>query len=116
MAAKFVQAYAKTTGRIQRVPEYFIGDPVLGANLELTPSQAARDVTGASSLPDDTWTLAQLRSYASEQGVDLAGATRKDDVLAAVTAALDEVPDLLPTPVAPGATTTTRPAGDTEEE
>lgn len=116
MASKFVQAYAKSTGRIQRVPEHFIGHPVLGRDLELTPSQAALDVTGAPGLPDETWTVPQLRAYAAEQGIDLTGASRKDDVLAAVQEHLAAVPDLTPTPVAPGDTITTRPAGDTEEE
>lgn len=116
MASKFVQAYSKATGRIHSVPEHFIGHPKLGRDLELTPRQAAVDVTGTPDLPDESWTVVQLRAYAAEQDVDLDGATRKDDVLAAIEAYLASLSDLTPTPVAPGDTTTTRPAGDTEEE
>lgn len=43
---------------------------------------AAPDATG-----DTVLTLPQLREYAEEHGIDLGGATRKPDVVAAIAAA-----------------------------
>lgn len=36
--------------------------------------------------PGDDWTLDALRDYARTNGIDLGGATRKDDVLDVITA------------------------------
>ena len=67
----------------------------------------------------DAWasmTLADLRQYAAERGVDLGGATRKADVRAAIqefeASASD---DKAPAPVADNPTTTTN-SPDTGEE
>ncbi|NJI60945.1 hypothetical protein HCX50_16065 [Microbacterium oxydans] len=38
----------------------------------------------AMSAPDEAWTIPQLKSYASENDIDLAGASLKADILAAV--------------------------------
>lgn len=38
----------------------------------------------AMSAPDESWTVAQLKDYASENDIDLAGASRKAEILAAV--------------------------------
>lgn len=86
MAAKFVIAYSKATGRKRRVPDYFIGHPKLGRNLELAPSQ--RDALNElpEGDPDKSWTVKQLETYAGNHGIDLAGVTKKDDILAAIAA------------------------------
>jgi len=34
--------------------------------------------------PGESWTVAQLRAFAEANGIDIAGATKKDDILAAV--------------------------------
>lgn len=41
----------------------------------------------SDAFPSDSWNRAQLREYADAHGIDLAGATLKADILAAVTAA-----------------------------
>lgn len=35
--------------------------------------------------PSESWTVAQLEAYAAANGVDLAGASRKADILAAIS-------------------------------
>lgn len=37
--------------------------------------------------PDESWTVAQLVDYASREEINLGGATKKADILAAITAA-----------------------------
>ncbi len=39
-----------------------------------------------SETPDDTWTVADLVNYAEEKKIDLGGAKKKDEVLAAIAA------------------------------
>lgn len=43
-----------------------------------------------SGTPGKSWKVPQLKAYAAEHDIDLGGATTKDDILAAITAALDE--------------------------
>lgn len=45
----FVTAYSKSTGKKVRVPEHFIGHPVLGKDLQKTPSQRKREAPVAST-------------------------------------------------------------------
>lgn len=83
-----VAAYNTQTGdKLQQlVPEHWIGHPVIGEHLAKTPRQKAEDATQEpTGEPDDTWTIPQLRARAERTGVDLAGATLKADILAAVT-------------------------------
>ena len=40
-----------------------------------------------SESPDSSWKVADLRAYASENGIDLGDATKKDDIVAAIQAA-----------------------------
>ena len=40
--------------------------------------------------PTGEWTVAQLRAFAKAHDVDLGGATRKDDILAALTVTTDD--------------------------
>ena len=72
-----VTAYAKDTGERLFVPEHFLPHPVLGANLSRVP-------TVPSSTPDETWTVPKLRKHAQDADIDLAGATSKADILAAI--------------------------------
>lgn len=134
----FVEAYSTVTGRKQRVPEHFIGHPVLGRNLSLTPSakaaaspvnsvefgQADRAVTGDQTSdqtsdqvdevelpegdPTEEWTVAQLEQYATGHDIDLTGATRKADVLAAITTHLQDATD-------PGGANESPAAGEGQE-
>lgn len=59
---------------------------------EVEVAEEGADVQGfaAMSAPDDSWTVAQMKEFASENDIDLAGATLKADVLAAVTAPASE--------------------------
>jgi len=51
-------------------------------------SQAPEVQDGDEAKPDlSSMNLDQLRAYAADHGIDLAGATRKDDIIAAITAA-----------------------------
>ena len=51
----------------------------------------AREVEAEPSFPDgdpaDSWKVDQLKAYAAEHNVDLSGATKKADILAAIVAA-----------------------------
>jgi hypothetical protein len=59
-------------------------------------AKATRGTTAPSlsDTPSETWTVKQLREYADANVIDLAGATRKDDILAVIAATAD--PDRLP--------------------
>lgn len=50
---------------------------------------ADADAKPRSESPDSTWKVADLKAYAADNGVDLGDATKKDDVLAAITAGSD---------------------------
>lgn len=55
MPKKFVEVVVKATKRKQFVPEHFLGDPVLGAGIELTPSaRADAKKTTATTAEDKT--------------------------------------------------------------
>lgn len=47
---------------------------------------ADEETTAALSRPTDNRTVAELRAYAAERGIDLAGATRRADIAALVGA------------------------------
>lgn len=42
----------------------------------------------AAGDPDPSWTVAELRQFAADNGIDLGEATKKTDILAAITAAV----------------------------
>ena len=44
------------------------------------------DAEPRSETPDSTWKVADLKAYADENGIDLADATKKDEILAAINA------------------------------
>ena len=58
-------------------------DKVLGS--EWGPA----DGVTRSESPDSTWKVADLKSYAADNGVDLGDATKKEDIVAAIAAASD---------------------------
>jgi hypothetical protein len=47
----FVDAYSKRTGKKVRVPEHFLGHPVLGKGFNKTPRQKAADTQAGDSAP-----------------------------------------------------------------
>lgn len=49
--------------------------------------------------PNESWTVAQLREYAAAEGISLAGADKKADILAAVTAPKE--PAIITPPASP---------------
>ena len=73
---------------------------VSGAVMSVTEATAARlgaewvdaDARERSEFPDSTWKVAELKAYAAENGVDLGDATKKEDVLAAITARAETKP------------------------
>lgn len=56
------------------------------------PIQDTSPETDSSSLPDgdpsESWTVAQLRDYAAQEEISLAGAERKAEILAVIRAAI----------------------------
>lgn len=67
-----------TTGVVVEVAD----DLTLGA--EWGSPDSGRSI---SESPDSTWKVADLKSYAAENGVDLGEATKKEDIVAALAAA-----------------------------
>lgn len=105
---EFVTVVVEATGRKQRVPAHYLDHPVLSRGLRRPPSEA--EVEKLAGPPDDTWTIPQLTNHAKDHGIDLAGATRKPDILAAIDAATGAAD-----PTSPGGTeppAETPPAGD----
>lgn len=74
----FVNAWSKTTGRHHLVPEHFLDNPVLSRDLT-TVDPAAEPV------PDESSTIADMKDYADRHNIDLAGAKKHDEILAAIT-------------------------------
>jgi hypothetical protein len=60
-------------------------DKVLGSEWGLVDG-ATRDES-----PDSTWKVADLKAYASDNGIDLGDATKKEDIVAAIAAASNPV-------------------------
>lgn len=75
----FKAAYRKDNGSKVWIPEHWFDHPTLGKPFTKTPRQ--RNADG----PDDSWTVTQLRNHADRNGIDLAGATTKADILTAIT-------------------------------
>lgn len=49
MAGKFVNVYAKASGKKHRVPAHYLDNPVLAAPFRKTPSQRAADTAALGS-------------------------------------------------------------------
>lgn len=45
------------------------------------------ETASASETPDKSWKVADLKSFADSNGIELDGATKKDEILAAINAA-----------------------------
>lgn len=67
----------KLTGAVMSVPESVVG--------RLGREWVDADARERSESPDSTWTVADLKAYAADNDVDLGDATKKEDVLAAIT-------------------------------
>lgn len=66
-----------TTGAVVDVRD----DKVLGSEWQIVGAESTR-----SESPDSSWKVAELKAYADENDIDLADATKKDDILAAINA------------------------------
>lgn len=72
-----------------------------GAVMTVPEATAARlggewvdaDKVTRSDKPDATWKVAELKAYAEESGIELGEATKKDDILATLTALAVVNPD-----------------------
>lgn len=79
---RFVERINKN-GDKQYVPETWVQDGHRFADqFRVSPSQKQRQER--SPAPAEDWTVKQLQDHAERAGVDLAGATTKADVLAAI--------------------------------
>jgi hypothetical protein len=105
--SEFVDAYDTRTGRIGRVPRDFIGDPIVGKFLKLTPLQKALDE--GVDVPDEDATVADLKDFAETVDIDLTGLTVKGDIAETVACAMGGENGALPVTPDPNA-----PAGDTD--
>ena len=70
------------------VPEWaqgLIGDHLTGEPVADVPERSENtDEAGKAGVPDESWTVVELREHAKTNGIDLAGATTKADILAAI--------------------------------
>ena len=48
------------------------------------PDDDTNDGTDVKTIVDDTWTIAELKNYATEQSIDVNGLTKKSDLIAAI--------------------------------
>lgn len=78
----FVEATSKTTGQKQTIPGSWIGDPVLGADFELSP--AAKATLLPPGQPEESWLKEQIQTYAETHGVDLTGTSTKAEMVSAI--------------------------------
>jgi hypothetical protein len=51
--------------------------------------RSAKTAAADDGTPSDSWTATKLKAYAAENDIDLAGATRKADILDAIAATVD---------------------------
>lgn len=91
----FVTAYSKTTGTPHRIPADWLDHPVLGAGFRKTPRQPEGQPY-PDGPPNTNWKGAQLQAYADAHDIDLAGATVKADMVAAIGAATPQNADGTP--------------------
>ena len=69
------------------VPEWaqgLIGDHLTDEPVADVPEPVDTDEAGKAGVPDESWTVVELREHAKTTGIDLAGATTKADILAAI--------------------------------
>ncbi|WP_248582601.1 hypothetical protein [Nocardioides sp. InS609-2] len=99
MSDGFVEVYDTITGLKQRVPAHFVDDPILGRNIQKTPSQRALEGQ-LGQAPTEASTVAEIRSFADEAEIDVSGLRKHADLLGAVQAVVGTDP--LPEPATPG--------------
>lgn len=85
------------TGAKQRVPTEWLTHPLLGRHIKKTPAQRALDGELGHAPTDDS-TVAEIRSFADNAGIDLTGLKKKPELLDAVRAVIGTDP--LPEPTA----------------
>lgn len=80
---RLVEAYNLNTGAVAQIPAAWIGDPVLGREWAKTPAQAAYD-GDLPERPTNESTVKEIDKYADVAGIDLTGASTKDEKLVAI--------------------------------
>ena len=55
--------------------------------LEIAGVRASAPASAASDEPDESWTVPKLKRFAADNGVELVGAKKKPEILAAIAAA-----------------------------
>lgn len=73
-----VYGRSKVTGKVRLIPEGWLDHPVLSERWEAVPDP---------TLPDKSWTIAQLRTYADGRGIDLTGKSRHAEIFKAISEA-----------------------------
>lgn len=95
----FVEVIDTRTDKVQMVPRDWLDNPVLGRFIERTLGQRAIDgELGAA--PSDESSMADIRQFASDAGIDVSGLRSKEDLLGAIRAVVGTDP--LPVDVTPG--------------
>lgn len=84
--SEFVDAYAISTGRKQRIPRHWLDDPVLGRDFRKTPSQRELDGDLPPRPPGDAGSK-EIAAFADAAGLDLSGAKTNADKLVAIETA-----------------------------
>lgn len=82
----FVEAYAISTGRKQRIPRHWLDDPVLGRDFAKTPSQRELDGDLPPRPPGDASTK-EIEAFAEAADIDVTGVKKNADKLVAIEAA-----------------------------
>jgi hypothetical protein len=81
-----VEAFDTRTGKKDRVPPHFIGDPIVGRYLQVTPQQEALDAgqVPPAAGPTAAASVEQLRAYAEHVGIDVGDASTVTDLLGVI--------------------------------
>lgn len=96
MTKPFVDVVVVATGRKQRVPAHFVGDPILGVGIRLTPAERARQEK--LERPPADAPIEDLRDFADAVGVvrdDLPKGDKGRPELLQRIENLDEAPPVL---------------------
>lgn len=86
---KFVDV-VNSRGEEQRVPEHWLDHPVLGAKFRTPPDVTEETPDGDvvpvdPNTPTEAWTIPDLVKFAEQHDIDLDGATRKGEILTALS-------------------------------
>lgn len=81
-----VEVFSSSSGRRQRVPAHWVGDPVLGKDFVPTPAQRQLD-GDLGPIPTDADKADDIRAYAEQAGIDTGSARSKVELVAAIEAA-----------------------------